>query len=222
MQETKNPDIGRKALTDQTERIERKEWMERLQKGESLLFLDGGMGTMLAERGWAPPTLPEEMNLERPEVVRAIHKAYIDAGADIVETNSFGGSSLKLAHRGLGGRAVEINAAAARLAREAAGNKLVAGCAGPLGELLEPFGSLSFEGAMEAFRPQFQGLIEGGADFILIETALDLREVKAAVAALKELNDSFPFVVSFTFEQQERTVTGTPPEVAAHWARLVG
>jgi 5-methyltetrahydrofolate--homocysteine methyltransferase len=198
--------------------------MEQLKEGSSLLFLDGGMGTMLAERGWAPPMLPEEMNLERPEVVRAIHKAYIDAGANIVETNSFGGSSLKLAHRGLGNRAAEISAAAARLAREAAGGThLVAGCAGPLGELLEPFGSLTFEEAMEAFRPQFQGLIDGGADFILIETALDLREVKAAVAALKDLgNGRFPFVVSFTFEQQGRTVTGTPPEVAAHWARAVG
>jgi 5-methyltetrahydrofolate--homocysteine methyltransferase len=155
--------------------------------------------------------------------VRAIHKAYIDAGAAVVETNSFGGSAMKLEHRGLGNRAAEINAAAARVAREAAGDSaLVAGCAGPLGELLEPLGALSFEAAMDAFRPQFQGLIEGGADFILIETALDLHEVKAAVAALKDVDDAFPFVVSFTFEQRGRTVTGTPPEVAAHWARAAG
>jgi 5-methyltetrahydrofolate--homocysteine methyltransferase len=166
--------------------------------------------------------LPEEMNLERPNVVRAIHAAYADAGADIVETNTFGGSSLKLAYRGLGERAAEICAAAARIAREAVGDKLVAGCAGPLGELMEPFGPLSFEGAAAAFRPQFEGLIEGGADFILIETAIDLREVKAAVAALKELDGDFPFAVSMTFEQKGRTVTGTPPEVAAHWARAVG
>jgi 5-methyltetrahydrofolate--homocysteine methyltransferase len=202
----------------------RGELMERLRNGDGLLLLDGGMGTMLGERGWAPPLLPEEMNLDRPDVVRAIHKAYIDAGAHVVETNSFGGSSMKLAHRGLENRAVEVNAAAARLAREAAGDgALVAGCAGPLGELLEPLGSLSFEAAAAAFRPQFQGLIEGGADFILIETAIDLHEVKAAVAALKDLGDgTFPFVVSFTFEQRGRTVTGTPPEVAAHWARAVG
>ncbi|MDR2175132.1 MAG: homocysteine S-methyltransferase family protein [Synergistaceae bacterium] len=201
----------------------RPELMECLRKGSGLLLLDGGMGTMLGERGWAPPTLPEEMNLDRPDVVRAIHKAYVEAGAAVVETNSFGGSAMKLAHRGLESRAAEINAAAARLAREAAGDgALVAGCAGPLGELLEPLGSLSFEAAADAFRPQFQGLIEGGADFILIETAIDLREVKAAVTALKDLDDSFPFVVSFTFEQKGRTVTGTPPEVAAHWARAVG
>ncbi|MDR1648856.1 MAG: homocysteine S-methyltransferase family protein, partial [Synergistaceae bacterium] len=201
----------------------RVELMECLRKGGGLLLLDGGMGTMLEERGWAPPVLPEEMNLDRPDVVRAIHKAYIDAGAHVVETNSFGGSSMKLANRGLESRAVEINAAAARLAREAAGDRaLVAGCAGPLGELLEPLGSFSFEAATDAFRPQFQGLIEGGSDFILIETAIDLHEVKAAVAALKDLDDTFPFVVSFTFEQRGRTVTGTPPEVAAHWARAVG
>ena len=201
----------------------RRALLERMKKGDSLIFLDGGMGTMLAERGWAPPTLPEELNLERPDIVRSVHKAFIDAGADIVETNSFGGSSLKLAHRGLGERAAEICEAAARIAREAAGDEhLVAGCAGPLGELLAPFGALSFEDAMEAFRPQFQGLIDGGADFILIETALDLREVKAAVAVLKDLDGSFPFVVSFTFDRLGRTVTGTPPEVAAHWARAVG
>ncbi len=197
--------------------------LRSLKEGKDLLLLDGGMGTMLAERGWAPPMLPEEMNLERPDVVRSVHRAYIEAGARIIETNTFGGSSLKLAHRGLGGRAEEICAAGARIARNAAGNDcLVAACAGPLGELLEPFGELSFEAAMEAFRPQFRGLIDGGADFILIETALDLREVKAAVAVLKELDEKFPFVVSFTFEQQGRTVTGTPPEVAAHWARAVG
>lgn len=204
-------------------RRNRESLLKCLKEGSELLLLDGGMGTMLADRGWAPPVLPEEMNLNSPEVVCSVHKAYIDAGAHIVETNSFGGSSLKLANRGLSSRTAEINAAAARIAREAAGEyALVAGCAGPLGELLEPFGALSFEEAMDAFRPQFRGLMDGGADFILIETALDLREVKAAVAALKELDETFPFVVSFTFEQQGRTVTGTPPEVAAHWARLTG
>ncbi|GHS93420.1 homocysteine S-methyltransferase [Synergistales bacterium] len=201
----------------------RKELMECLKNGAGLLLLDGGMGTMLSERGWAPPLLPEEMNISAPDVVREVHRLYIESGANIIETNTFGGSSLKLAHRGLENDAAKICALAAKIAREVAGDHaLVAGSAGPLGELLEPFGSLSFESAMSAFRPQFQGLIEGGADFILIETALDLREVKAAVAALKELDKTFPFAVSMTFEQRGRTVTGASPEVVAHWARTVG
>lgn len=194
-----------------------------------IMFLDGGMGTLLAEKGWKPPMLPEEMNIEKPQIVKGIHRAYIEAGADIIETNTFGGSSLKLAHRGLEARTEEINEKGARIAREAAGNGdvLVAGCAGPLGELLEPSGKLTFKEALEAFKPQFKGLIAGGADFILIETILDIREAKAAVAALKEIDGSFPFVLSFTFDQftppgKRRTITGTPPEVAARWARAVG
>lgn len=194
-----------------------------LKLKKSPAILDGAMGTLLADKGWSPPALPEEMNFTAPEVVEAIHRSYRDAGAEIIETNTFGGSPVKLAARRLDGRAREINEQAARLAKAAAGSGvLVAGAIGPLGELLAPFGSLTFDDAKKAFREQAEGLAAGGADFFLIETMLDLREAKAAVLAVKEAAPGTAFVVSFTFDRLGRTVTGTPPEVAARWAFLVG
>ncbi len=200
-----------------------RELLRYLENGKRVLLLEGGMGTLLAEKGWNPPVLPEEMNLGSPEIVESIHASYRSAGADILETNTFGGSPVKLAARGLGARAKEINARAAALARSAAGSGgLVAGSMGPLGELLAPFGKLTFEEARKAFRFQAEGLAEGGADFFLIETMLDLREAKAAVLAVKDAAPGMAFVVSFTFDRLGRTVTGTPPEVAARWACLAG
>ncbi len=188
-----------------------RELLRYLENGKRVLILDGGMGTLLAEKGWNPPVLPEEMNLGSPEIVESIHASYRSAGADILETNTFGGSPVKLAARGLAGRAKEINARAAALARSAAGSGgLVAGSMGPLGELLAPFGKLTFEEARNAFRVQAEGLAEGGADFFLIETMLDLREAKAAVLAVKDAAPGMAFVVSFTFDRLGRTVTGTP------------
>lgn len=200
-----------------------RELLRYMENGKRILILDGGMGTLLAEKGWNPPALPEEMNLGSPEIVESIHASYRSTGADILETNTFGGSPVKLAARGLGARAKEINARAAALARSAAGSGgLVAGSMGPLGELLAPFGKLTFEEARKAFRFQAEGLAEGGADFFLIETMLDLREAKAAVLAVKDAAPGMAFVVSFTFDRLGRTVTGTPPEVAANWACLAG
>ncbi|MDO9507889.1 MAG: homocysteine S-methyltransferase family protein [Thermovirgaceae bacterium] len=186
-------------------------------------ILDGGMGSLLAERGWSLPELPEEMNLKAPEIVESIHKAYVEAGASIIETNTFGGSSKKMALRGLAGRTMEINRSAAETARRASSGKaLVAGSVGPLGELLHPFGVLTFEEARDAFRPQIEGLAAGGVDFILIETMIDLSEATAAVLAAKDAAPDLAFAVSFTFDNRGRTVTGTPPEVAGHWARSIG
>lgn len=199
------------------------ELLRRIKDKKAVTLLDGGMGTLLAEKGWAPPALPEEMNMTHPETVLKIHVSYLAAGADIIETNTFGGSPIKLAARGLDGRAREINCLAASLARRAAGDRaLVAGSIGPLGELLAPFGSVAFDEAVKAFRIQAEGLAEGGADFFLIETMLDFMEAKAAVIGAKEAAPGVPFVISFTFDRLGRTVTGTPPKVAARWAELAG
>ncbi len=194
-----------------------------LQEQKTIVVLDGGMGTMLDEAGWRPPLLPEEMNFVNPDAVRKIHEAYVQAGARVIETNTFGGSAIKLSHRELGGKAREIARQAAALARQAAGSKaLVAGSIGPTGRLVEPLGDLPFEEAVDSFLPQVQGLLEGGADFFLVETMLDLREAKAAVMAIKEAGKGLPFVVSFTFDRNGCTMTGTPPEVAMAWATAIG
>lgn len=191
---------------------------------DRVLVLDGGMGTMLSEKGWRPPMLPEEMNLIAPDVVLDIHKGYLRSGASVVETNSFGSSPIKLSYRGMGEKARRINEEAARIARRAAQgwDAYVAGSMGPLGELIRPLGNLSFEEAYEAYKEQAIGLRDGGVDFFLIETQMDIKEAKAAVLAIKDVAAHIPFVVSFTFERNGRTITGSPPEVVAHWARMIG
>ncbi len=188
-----------------------------------VVILDGAMGTMLSERGWKPPVLPEELNETDPEIIFDIHTAYVKAGADIITTNSFGGSPIKLAHRGLASKASYLNELAAKIARKAAGRDiLVAGSVGPLGSLLYPIGDIDFDTAVKAFSEQIKGLVNGGADFILIETMLDLQEAKAAVIALKETAPDIPFAISFTFEKSFRTVTGSLPEVASVFAQNIG
>ena len=200
--------------------INLKDWIARKKR---VVLLDGAMGTLLAEKGWRPPLLPEEMLFTDPEAVRSIHEAYLRAGAAIVETNTFGASTIKLSHRDLQDRAEEIGLRAAQIAKKAVGDRaLVAGSVGPLGRLVEPIGDVSFDEALAAFRPQIRGLRAGGADFILIETMIDLREAKAAVMAVKEEDEGLPFVVSFTFDHRGATMTGTTPEVAAAWAMAVG
>lgn len=203
--------------------MNRSELVRYIEEQKRVVLLDGSMGTLLAENGWNPPSLPEEMNIHRAEVVVGIHSSYRKAGAKIIETNTFGGNPLKLETRGLGEKARDINALAARLAKSAAGRDvLVAGSIGPLGELLSPFGILSFDKAYHAFRVQAEGLVEGGADFLLIETMIDLREAKAAVLAVKDTAPETAFVVSFTFDRLGHTVTGTPPDVAARWSAFIG
>ena len=171
-------------------------------------LLDGGMGTMLQARGLRPGANPEKLNLERPEVVRGVHAAYLEAGAQIVTTNTFGASLHKL-----GCDPAPYIQAGIRLAREA-GAALVAQDVGPLGAMLAPMGPMPFEEAYEQFAQQIRAGAEAGADLILIETMSDLLEAKAAVLAAKE-NCGLPVLVTMTFGEDGRTFLGTEPRTAA-------
>ncbi|HBI85030.1 MAG TPA: homocysteine methyltransferase [Ruminococcus sp.] len=174
------------------------------------VFLDGGMGTMLH---LAPGELPERLNLTQPERVAAVHRAYREAGSQIVYANTFGANPLKLA--GTGVDAAESIKAAIRIAKDAVGeNVCVALDIGPTGQLLPPAGSMTFEDAYESFRVMCQAGQEAGADLVVIETMSDLLETKAALLAAKEHTD-LPVIVTMTFTENGRTFTGCPISAAA-------
>src|SRR5512142_118482 len=151
---------------------------------ERVLVLDGAMGTMLQERGLKPGQSPEEMNLTMPEVVAGVHREYLEAGADIIVTNTFGGSRPKLSHYGLEGELRAINANAVAIARSVAGaHAYVAASMGPTGRFVEPVGDCTFDEMAGIFREQAVPLIDAGADLITLETFLDIKEIRAAVIA---------------------------------------
>ena len=182
---------------------------------KQVLILDGAMGTMLQERGLAPGGCPEAMNESAPEVVVGIHREYVEAGADIIVTNTFGGSSAKLGHYGLQDRVYDLNARAVELARQAAGHdRFVAGSIGPTGRFLTPVGDADFDEMVAVFGEQVRAFAEAGADLVTMETFLDIRELRAAVIAAREFS-SLPIVAQMTFDDGGRSVLGTPPEAAA-------
>jgi len=179
-----------------------------------VVVLDGAMGTMLQphlERG----SCMDMANILNPEIVTNVHVQYRDAGTDIISTNTFGASRIKLDALGLGSRAKEINIAGANLARKVAGSAMVAGVMGPSGKLIEPLGELSFDQAFDAFYEQAKALVQGGVDLFLLETFADLKEIKIAVMAVKEAAPDLPVLASMTFEEGFKTFTGTDPETAA-------
>lgn len=186
-------------------------------RGEGHLLFDGGMGTMLQAAGLRAGEAPETWCLTHPDELLAIHRAYVEAGCDVVTTNTFGANRLKLA----GSAGVdEVFGAAVALARSA-GARYVAGDIGPTGALLHPLGTLSFDDACDLFAEEARAAERAGADLIIIETMTDLAEIKAALVACRE-NTSLPVIATMTFDEDGRTFLGTSPEVAAVTLEALG
>ena len=187
-----------------------------IENGSAHLF-DGALGTELYQRGVFINVSYDELNLKRPEIVREVHSAYRDAGAEIIETNTFGANRLRLEQHGLGDKAYEINLVGAALAREVAGDDLyVAGSIGPLGVRIEPYGPTALEEARELFREQAAALAEGGADVLIVETFSDLSEVEQAVLGCRDAAD-LPVIAQMTVYTDGNTVTGyDPARIARH------
>jgi methionine synthase I (cobalamin-dependent) len=179
-------------------------------------LFDGGYGWLLQERGLPPGVAAELWNVERSAAIEGLHEEYAAAGAQILTTNTFGGSRPRLEGHRLAERVVEINEAGARIARAVADryDALVAGCVGPSGELLEPLGALTESDANEVFAEQIAGLATGGADLILIETMSDLGEASAAVKAAAKVAPELPVIVTMSFDTNLHTMMGVAPAQA--------
>src|SRR3954454_13754824 len=179
---------------------------------ERVLVCDGAMGTMLYSRGVFINKSFDAMNLTQAPLVEAVHQEYVLAGADIIETNTFGANRSKLASFGLADKLREINIAGAQIARRAAGGRaFVAGAMGPLGIRIEPWGKTGVDEAREYFREQAQALADGGVDLFILETFRDLNEIGAAIDAVRLVSDR-PIVAQMTTEEDGNTLDGTPPE----------
>jgi 5-methyltetrahydrofolate--homocysteine methyltransferase len=186
----------------------------RLQE-RKVLVADGATGTMLQRAGLEPGVAPERWNLENPKAILELHQGYVNAGSDLILTNTFGGSSIRLNREGLSDQAAAINQAAARLAREVAGESvLVVGDIGPTGEMLAPLGTLTYEEIVPVFAEQARALAEGGVDGILIETMSDLNEMRAAIEGVRKVTD-LPLLATMSFDTKGRTMMGVKPEDAA-------
>jgi methionine synthase I (cobalamin-dependent)/5,10-methylenetetrahydrofolate reductase len=190
---------------------ERQSFLERLDQG--VVIFDGAMGTMLYARGVFVNRCFDELNLSNPALVRSIHEEYLAAGAEVVETNTFGAHRFKLGPHGLAPQVRKINREGARIAREAAaGRGLVAGSVGPVGKPLAPLGQVAREQAVEAFEEQAEGLLEGGVDLLFVETMPSLDQATAALEAIRSRDADVPVAVSLTFNEEGNTLYGDTPE----------
>jgi methionine synthase / methylenetetrahydrofolate reductase(NADPH) len=177
-----------------------------------VLVCDGAMGTLLYAQGVFINRCFDALNLTDPSRISAVHDEYVRAGADVIETNTFGANRIKLRSFGLADQMREINRAGAQLARKAAGrNVYVAGAIGPLGLRIEPWGKTAADEAEAYFREQAEALVEGGVDLLMLETFRDVNEIVAAIAALKS-SCTLPIVAQMTIEDEGNSLDGTPPE----------
>ncbi len=180
---------------------------------DGVFVFDGAVGTRLYDKGVYINRSYDELNLTAPDLVREVHEEYVKAGADIIETNSFGATFHKLKPYGLESKLKEINTAAARLARQAAGDKaFVAGAIGPLGLRIEPFGPTSFDEAKEIYKMQAEALLDGGVDLFVLETFSALSEIEQAIRAVREVCD-LPIAAQMTIQMDGKTLYGTSPEI---------
>ena len=184
---------------------------------QSPVLCDGAMGTLLYSKGVFINRCYDELNLSQPDLIRDIHHNYLQAGAEIIETNTFGANSFRLARHTLADKVVEINRAGARLAREATKSfdVWVAGSVGPLGTRIEPLGKTSFEEARQSFREQIAALVEGGADLLMFETFGYLEELHQAVLAAKDVGAKLPLVLQVTIDEDGNCLDGSTPETFA-------
>jgi len=189
------------------------------------LVSDGAMGTMLQESGLDDGGAPELWNVEHPDRIEAVLEAYASAGANLITTNTFGGTAGRLAMHNLEDRLYELNKAGAEIARKVADRHpgcFVMGDVGPSGELMEPMGTLTLDSAKEIFAAQIKALADGGVDAILIETMSDLAEVEAAVNAAKEVAPNLPIIATMSFDTNLRTMMGVKPTLAVTYLAALG
>ena len=199
----------------------REPFLERVEK--RALVCDGAMGTMLYSKGVPYSRCFDELNLTMPHVVKEVHLSYAKAGAEVLESNTFGANRYRLANYDLSAKVREINLAGVRLAREIAGDDLyVAGAVGPLGVPLEPLGPTSLAEACQAFREQIAALAEGGVDLIIIETMVDVNEARQALEAARDVAPQLPVVVQMTVQEDGTTPTGAQPEEFARQVDSAG
>ncbi len=198
-------------------------WRALLDTGTPILA-DGAMGTMLFSNGLEFGDPPEVWNLIHPDVIRRVHRGYLEAGSSILLTNTFGGNRFRLALHGLEGRVDELNRTAAILLRSevdaAGGEVLVAGDIGPSGQIMSPLGTLEFDEAVDGFAEQARALVAGGADVLWIETMSALDEIHAAIEGARTAAPEIPIIATMTFDTRGRTMMGVTPEQATE--ALVG
>jgi methionine synthase I (cobalamin-dependent)/5,10-methylenetetrahydrofolate reductase len=181
---------------------------------QSPILCDGAMGTLLYSKGIFINRCYDELNVTQPELIRGVHKEYLQAGAEIIETNTFGANVFRLGRHSLADRVRDINLAGAQIARDAAKSfdVWVAGSVGPLGIRIEPLGKTSFEEARSAFRDQIAALVEGGVELIILETFGYLEELHQAMLALRDVNPKIPVVAQVTIDEDANCLDGSTPE----------